>query len=117
MVIWQIDDDPLQLELAAILIRRASPAAVIHSFGNARDAASRLVGERPDLIMLDLNMPEMDGWAFLETVQGQPNVPRIVVLTSSIDPRDKARAFAYDCVKGFLVKPVRTLDLAELGMR
>lgn len=111
MVIWQVDDDPVHLFLAARLIRRANPTAEIVSFENAREAAEKLALERPDVLMLDLNMPEMDGWQFLEAVQHRSNLPAIVVLTSSIDPRDKARAFSFACVKDFLVKPVRMADL------
>lgn len=115
MVIWQVDDDPVHLFLAARLIRRANPTAQIVSFENAREVAEKLLSEKPDLIMLDLNMPEMDGWEFLETVQHRTNLPQIVVLTSSIDPRDKARAFSFACVKDFLIKPVRMSDLVGVA--
>ncbi len=101
MVIWQVDDDPVHLFLAARLIRRANPRAQIVSFESARDAAERLHSEKPDIIMLDLNMPEMDGWEFLEAVQHRSNLPGIVVLTSSIDPRDVPGAVQIAAAQSF----------------
>lgn len=116
MVIWQIDDDPLHLELAAILLRRANPRSIIRSFENGQQAVDLLESEQPDLIMLDLNMPGMNGWDFLEHASSIKKLPPIVVLTSSIDPRDRSRAFDYKCVKDFLVKPVRMADLIGLAI-
>jgi DNA-binding NtrC family response regulator len=51
LVIWQVDDDPVHLFLAARLIRRANPTAEIVSFENAREAAEKLALERPDVLM------------------------------------------------------------------
>lgn len=50
---------------------------------------------RPDLILLDLNMPRMDGFALLEKLQDQPSLRRIpvVVLTTSTAPEDVRRAY------------------------
>lgn len=98
------------------MIRRANPRSRIQSFQRARQAITQLEDEKPDLIMLDLNMPDMDGWDFLDYASKAPDLPPIVVLTSSIDPRDRSRAFGYKCVKDFLVKPVRMADLIGLAV-
>ena len=69
---------------------------------------------RYDLILLDLNMPRMSGWDFIEAVAAQPGLPPIVIFTSSIDPRDKARSAQYACVRLFLIKPLRLSDVRGL---
>lgn len=115
MVIWQIDDDPLHLELASLMMRRANPENRVISFESARKALGKLKEEQPDLIVLDINMPDMNGWDFLDEISKQPG-PQVVILTSSIDPRDRERAFSYSNVKDFLVKPVRQADLIVIAI-
>lgn len=62
----------------------------------------------PDLILLDINMPRMDGHEFLEawTEGNTRDIPVVVMLTSSNQKQDKDRAFAYKCVKDYMVKPI-----------
>lgn len=114
MTIWHVDDDTLQLELAAAILQKAAPGDAIVSFEDATEAAARLRHESPDLILLDLNMPRMSGWDFIEAVAAQPGLPPIVIVTSSIDPRDKARSAQYACVRSFLIKPLRLSDVRGL---
>ena len=62
----------------------------------------------PDLILLDINMPVMDGWQFLSALAALPK-PRevpVVMLTSSIDAQDMARARTFPAVRGFFSKPL-----------
>lgn len=70
----------------------------------------------PDIIILDINMPLMDGWQFLEAYKSLKKKIRkpvvIYMLTSSIDPRDMMRSREYEFVGGFLNKPL-TLEQAR----
>jgi CheY-like chemotaxis protein len=61
---------------------------------------------RPDLILLDLNMPKIDGRQALETMRSDPNLPRIpvVVLTTSQEPRDISRSYELGC-NSYISKP------------
>ena len=73
---------------------------------------------RPDLIFLDINMPKMNGWEFLEEYEKlAENVkggPVIVMLTTSINPRDEEKVKKYNVMKGFLKKPLRVHDIEKI---
>ena len=60
------------------------------------------------LVLLDINMPVMDGWQFLEEIQLDKALPTIFVImvTSSIDSIDKAKALKFPQVIGFFEKPL-----------
>lgn len=73
----------------------------------------------PDIIFLDLNMPIMDGWEFLEEfskpVFDRFKNTKIIVLSSSINPQDLARVKQYPMVMDFVCKPVTIEILEELS--
>ncbi|XOV91683.1 MAG: response regulator [Bacteroidota bacterium] len=63
----------------------------------------------PDLLLLDINMPGMSGWDFVEEYQKinfTGYEPMIFMLTTSYNPDDKFKADAHDNVQGFLNKPL-----------
>jgi CheY-like chemotaxis protein len=70
----------------------------------------------PELILLDINMPQMDGWQFLESlIELRPNFENetiIYVVTSSIAHCDREKANSFDEISGFLSKPV-SVDCLE----
>ena len=66
--------------------------------------------EKPTLILLDINMPVMDGWDFLDEFSALPKSIQkqfyISIITSSIDRSDKEKAFSYPIVKDYIQKPM-----------
>ena len=72
----------------------------------------------PDLILLDLNMPVMDGWVFLDDFVKIPNHNQdhlsLYILTSSINPSDIEKAKNYPIVNNFISKPVTVSDLKHI---
>ncbi|HVW16412.1 MAG TPA: response regulator [Mucilaginibacter sp.] len=72
----------------------------------------------PDIIILDISMPGIDGWAFLEQVQALytslAKPVGVYILSSSIDPRDIQRSKLFPCVKSFLFKPITKEVLERL---
>jgi CheY-like chemotaxis protein len=72
----------------------------------------------PDIIFLDLNMPESDGFAFLDNFRNLPAGVRakskIVVLTSSNNALDRDQAFMNKNVIHFITKPLKQTDIEEL---
>ena len=72
----------------------------------------------PDLILLDINMPVMNGFEFLEVYESESFSGRaqalIVMLTTSLHPKDQERASTYSSVSGYLYKPLLADKLKEI---
>ena len=115
-----IDDSDIDLFVQKRFIEISAFARNILVFQSARKALQLLTTpgqRRPDLIFLDLNMPEMDGFAFLEELAKLPqqNVrTKVVILTSSSSAPDKARAATFPSVVSFISKPLSEKRLVEL---
>ena len=71
----------------------------------------------PDLILLDVNMPLMDGWDFIVEygkldIKGSP--PKVIILTSSINPRNRKQAPEIESIDGFRSKPLSPEMLEDI---
>lgn len=117
-----IDDDQAINFLNKIVIQRKNCAQEILEYQEAQ-AALDLLKEDPqtngsaDLIFLDINMPRMNGWQFLEEYRALPKPgrePIVVMLTSSINPEDQERAAAIREVTEFRSKPLSFEMLDEI---
>jgi two-component system KDP operon response regulator KdpE len=83
-----IDDDPEILELLDMLLSRAG--ARVATAQTAADGLRQFYAFRPDLVILDLMMPQMSGWEVCERLRELSNVP-IIMLTALTETRDVAR--------------------------
>lgn len=110
-----IDDDPLNNLINRKLIARIFPDAEITEDVNAKDALEKIRNEfRPDIILLDLNMPGMNGWEFLEHFQKLDKEITIYILTSSIDSEDYRKAERHKYVKKYIEKPLNIQKITNL---
>ena len=95
------------MTLAELAIKREQREVEIFKAGNGEEAINFLSAEKVDLIYLDLNMPVMNGWEFLEAMAARErNGVKIFVLTSSIDPSDRRKAEENPLVSSMLEKPL-----------
>lgn len=102
-----VDDDPIFLTLAELAIKKERTDVQIFKASNGEEAISFLSNEEVDTIFLDLNMPVMNGWEFLEAIANEKKKSnKIYVLTSSIDPSDRRKAEENPMVESMLEKPL-----------
>jgi two-component system, chemotaxis family, chemotaxis protein CheY len=110
-----IDDDPIQLRIAELLFKKSDTFAST-SYLNADLALDYLEKNQhnpsclPDVIFIDLNMPKLDGWGFLnmfgKLLPGMRKAISVFIVTSSIDSRDHNRSNEYEFVDGIITKPI-----------
>ena len=92
----------------------------VQAFSNGKEALNYLYSRpkeaTPVLILLDINMPVMDGWEFLEalpTMEGNEYV-HVAIVTSSVDDADRKRSLSYSHVFQYLEKPIKEESLKNL---
>lgn len=105
-----VDDDPSSVEIVQTYLEARGYHVVAARDGE--EALARLEDAEPDLILLDIMMPGMDGWEVSRTIKNHPDFSdvRVVMLTARSDFTDKQeglRAGADD----YVVKPVRLEEL------
>lgn len=102
-----VDDDDIFLMLAKINIEKVMPDATIFTASNGEEAVTFILNNEVDTIFLDLNMPIMDGWGFLEQLKIHNKInQKLHVVTSSIDPSDRKKAEDNPLVSSMVEKPL-----------
>lgn len=117
-----IDDSDIDLFIQKRFLEVYQFSKKLTSYRSAEEALEILSSAReqpaPDVIFLDLNMPNVDGFGFLEGFKALPNEVRdkskIIVLTSSNSQKDRAQAFTYQNVVHFVTKPLKQSDIEDL---
>lgn len=116
-----VDDDEDDNYYHQIIINKMNIVNKIDIAKNGIEAIAYLKNEThtpPDLIFLDLNMPKMNGWEFLERYKNLNIEQRakvlIIILTTSANPDDIQRAKEIEEVTGFNTKPLTKEYLAEI---
>ena len=120
-----IDDDPITLMISKKVISKSGFSDEIITAQNGEEALlffnslkynkSKEI-KKPQLIFLDLNMPVMGGWEFLDhfttSEYDEFNSVNVIVLSSTINPEDLAKAKKYPIILDFLSKPI-TVQMLE----
>jgi CheY-like chemotaxis protein len=127
-LIMCVDDDPITLMLFKKVVQKAAFANEITNAINGQVAITLIntinsseEEKRPELIFLDLNMPVMGGWEFLDLFNASNyynlNNTKVIILTSSIDPEDIKKSKSYPNVIEFLSKPITVEMLNYLSTK
>lgn len=112
--IWLIDDDEIAIYLADKVIQKVEFSQEVEKFTDGHSALRhlefclRIKENLPDLILFDLNMPNMNGWDFVQAfsqIKGATDIPTFI-FTSAITPAEMEKAKTYPCIKGTILKPL-----------
>ncbi|NUH63869.1 response regulator [Sulfitobacter sp. S0837] len=120
--VMTVDDEKVDQMLYRRILERSDLVDRVIGFRMAQDALAylRLADRDPvDVILLDVNMPQMNGFEFLEHAVaelGDDFVNGVVImLTTSLNPEDRARALQFDVVRDCLDKPLRRENLSAIA--
>ncbi|HEV2353734.1 MAG TPA: response regulator [Puia sp.] len=124
--IFLVDDDPIFIYLIKKMIEGIEGARQVEIFADGELAMARITAGAddtallPDLILLDLNMPVLDGWGFLEQYNGirhrfRKDI-RIYIVSSTISPAEIERSSDYGFISGLVIKPPDRSKIAEIIM-
>jgi response regulator RpfG family c-di-GMP phosphodiesterase len=125
--VFIIDDDIVVRILVMKILKNIGYEGKIHQFENGETALNEIIeptfeatNDGFNLVLLDINMPNMDGWGFLDAFTALSDLKKkghfVTMITSSIDQADKEKAFSYSDVKDFIQKPVSVQLLKEFLM-
>ncbi len=119
-----VDDDSSTNFLHQLILENAGCAEQLHFAFNGKEAIEFLQQQHqtqsllPELILLDINMPVMNGWEFLDELHKLPQAIQqavtVVMLTTSMNPDDEEKAKSIHSVKAFRNKPVSAAMIKEL---
>ena len=119
-----VEDDPITIMVCDRIIKMTSFAENVKSCENGKVAIDYLNSlsedsPQPDIIFLDINMPVMNGWDFLEELAKVKSrfktLPRIYLLSSTVDPEDYKKAKNYSLVEDFISKPLSKEALQNIN--
>jgi two-component system nitrate/nitrite response regulator NarL len=112
--IMLVDDVDISNFIMKKMIAKATPQHQVFDFILPQKALDSLEQINPDIIFLDLNMPLIDGWKFLDIMKEKGFGNKVLILTSSTSEMDKQRSLAYSNVLSFLIKPIPPNAIADI---
>ncbi|MGO4912803.1 response regulator [Leeuwenhoekiella sp. W20_SRS_FM14] len=104
--IMLVDDQKMANFINKKLIAVTELAAEVIDYTLPEIALAEVEFQKPDVIFLDLNMPVVNGWKFLDSLTEAKNFTKVVILTSSTSEIDREKAQNYTQVIDFLIKPL-----------
>lgn len=119
--VYIIDDDRIFVLVTKKMMENISFAQKITIFPNGQEAINHInqlqnITDLPNLIFLDINMPVMDGWEFLDAyskISSKNKIP-IYLVSSSIDQQEIDKSQTYDCINKFISKPINQTILNDV---
>jgi CheY-like chemotaxis protein len=109
-----VDDEPDVVAIVGKLLEKEGYEIVGAKDGE--DCLEKLKKVKPDLILMDIMMPGMDGWEITKKIKTNPrtkNIP-VAMLTVKAEKKDKIKGFHYSKCDGYLVKPIVKEELIKV---
>ncbi len=122
-----VEDDPITVLVCERIIKMTGFSENVVSVNNGQEALDYInahdrssAHQLPDLIFLDINMPLMNGWEFLDHFGAVKsvfqNLPLIYILSSTVDPEDQKKGSTYPYISRFISKPLTKDDLENISL-
>ncbi|MGW1179858.1 response regulator [Streptomyces drozdowiczii] len=107
-----IDDDPLVRAGLALMLGGAEDLVIVGEGADGSEAAALVDRLRPDVVLMDIRMPVMDGLSATELLRGRPEAPEIIVLTTFHADEQVLRAIRAGAA-GFVLKDTPPAQIVE----
>ncbi|WP_228234879.1 response regulator [Allomuricauda sp. M10] len=122
--VFVVDDDDIYQFTLKVTLRSIPSVKSISTFSDGAEALEHIMANKdelealPDIIFLDINMPVMDGFQFMDEfvdlLPGLNKEIKVYLVSSSIDPMDIKKARRIDAVSDYLVKPLKSEDIKDI---
>lgn len=117
-----VDDDDISNFITQKCLEKSGAVDKISVYQEATEAINQLIQKKkdkaqlPECILLDINMPYIDGFDFLDLCQSSDvlEVINVILYTSSLRLEDRKKALTYSTVKGYLEKPLQIAELKAI---
>ncbi|WP_421806604.1 response regulator [Flagellimonas sp.] len=122
--VFVVDDDDIYQFTIKVTLRSIPAVQSTNTFSDGAEALEYIVVHQneqdklPDIIFLDINMPVMDGFQFMEEfVELLPSLQKsikVYMVSSSMDPKDIKKAKRFEEISDYLIKPLNSKDIKEI---
>lgn len=122
--VFVIDDDDIYQFTTGVTLKSIPSVKSIKNFYDGAEAMDHILehlndqSQLPDLVLLDINMPVMDGFQFMEEfIEVLPKLNKevkVYMVSSSLDSIDMKKAKRIDAITDYLIKPVNSMNLKEI---
>ncbi len=111
--ITYIEDDPVMIDLVKMILYRHGYE--VKGAHGGRAGLELIHADPPDLILLDLMMPDVDGWDVYQQIKSDPTTAMIpvIIITAKAQPIDKVLGLNVAKVDGYICKPFRPQELLD----
>ena len=114
------EDEQIEREFIANIVKTSQPEILLLQAENGEEALRLYQEHQPEIVFLDINMPQMSGFDFLEEYNKFPEDVKkkcvIVMLSSSLHPEDREKALSSPYIFEFMSKPINAEKLAKLAI-